>query len=188
MTKAQLRAKYKVLRQGLTNAQKENLSLAIANNLLKLDIWDRTFYHLFLSINEKNEVFTDYILHILQGKDKNIVVSKSDFKHYTLSHYLLTDNTVLKPNKFKIPEPEDGVEVSVNIIEVVFIPLLAFDNSGNRVGYGQGFYDRFLSQCSTDTIKIGLSFFEAEPFIEHVTNDDIKLDYCVTPNQVYHFH
>ena len=45
---------------------------------------------------------------------------------------------------------------------MVFVPLLAFDKAGNRVGYGKGFYDLFLSECRQDVIKVGLSFFEAE--------------------------
>jgi 5-formyltetrahydrofolate cyclo-ligase len=55
------------------------------------------------------------------------------------------------------------------------------------VGYGKGFYDRFLSECNPETIKIGLSFFDAEELIEGVFENDVKLDYCVTPNTVFSF-
>lgn len=105
----------------------------------------------------------------------------------TMSHFLLTDNTVLKKSLYGIPEPIDGIEIAPNKIDVVFIPLLAFDNMGNRVGYGKGFYDQFLSECNPDVIKIGLSFFEPEPFIEDVNENDIPLNYCVTPNKVFYF-
>ena len=67
------------------------------------------------------------------------------------------------------------------------IPLLAFDKQGNRVGYGKGFYDRFLANCNPETIKIGLSFFEAETKITDVFERDVKLDYCVTPTKIYNF-
>jgi len=70
---------------------------------------------------------------------------------------------------------------------VVFIPLLAFDEEGHRVGYGKGFYDSFLAECKPETLKIGLSFFEAETKIEDVFDGDMALDYCVTPKQVYRF-
>ena len=69
----------------------------------------------------------------------------------------------------------------------MFIPLLAFDVCGNRVGYGKGFYDDFLKNCSKDTVKIGLSFFEAETVIHDVELHDVRLDYCVTPNKSYTF-
>jgi len=187
MTKAALRKKYKVLRDKLSTNDIDDLSIAVANQLLKLPVWEHTFYHIFLSIEEKKEVNTDYILNILSGKDKNIIISKTNFERNTMSHFLLTDNTVLKKSLYGIPEPIDGIEIAPNKIDVVFIPLLAFDNMGNRIGYGKGFYDQFLSECKSDVIKIGLSFFEPELFIEDVNENDIPLNYCVTPNKVFYF-
>ena len=184
MNKKELRAKYKALRQQLSAQEMEDKSLAIANNLLKLDVWNKTYYHLFLSIKEQKEVDTEFILQILAGKDKEIVISKSDFDTLKMTHFLLTDNTKIKKNEFNIPEPVDGLEVPTSKIEVVFVPLLAFDTNGNRVGYGKGFYDKFLSECNPNTIKIGLSLFEAETAIEDVISNDIPLTYCVTPTKV----
>lgn len=187
MTKSELRNIYKSKRRALSQEAVDDLSLQIANRLLQLNIWDVSFYHVFLSITEQNEVNSDYLLNILSGKDKHIVVSKSDFKTYSMSHYLLTDNTAIKKNKYNIPEPIDGIEIPIEKIDVVFIPLLAFDKQGNRVGYGKGFYDVFLSQCRPDVVKIGLSFFEAEKYIEGIIDTDMPLDYCVTPNETYKF-
>ena len=161
--------------------------MLIANNLLKLNIWDKTYYHLFLTIEEQKEIDTEFILQILAGKDKEIVVSKSDFQTKKMTHVLLTDNTNIRKNEYNIHEPVDGLEVPATKINVVFVPLLAFDTKGNRVGYGKGFYDQFLSECKPKTIKIGLSFFEAEELIEDVFKGDIRLDYCVTPNKTYVF-
>ncbi|MFI1744941.1 5-formyltetrahydrofolate cyclo-ligase [Thalassobellus sediminis] len=187
MTKSELRKTYKTLRNNLSENDIDEFSLAIANQLLKLPIWEHTFYHIFLAIEEQKEVNTDYILNILSGKDKNILISKSDFESGNMTHFLLTDNTAIKKNKYNIPEPVDGIEISNDKIDVVFIPLLAFDKQGNRVGYGKGFYDRFLSNCKPKTIKIGLSFFEAETEINDVYESDVKLDCCVTPELVYEF-
>ena len=105
-----------------------------------------------------------------------------------MSHFLLTDNTKIKKNEYNIPEPVNGLEVPVSMIEVVFVPLLAFDKKGHRVGYGKGFYDQFLAECRPETIKIGLSFFEAEDQIEDVFESDVQLDYCVTPSKIYTFN
>ncbi len=187
MTKKELRKIYKARRKGLSETQIDDLSLAISNQLLKLPIWNYSFYHIFLAIEEKKEVNTDYILNILSGKDKNILISKSNFETGGMTHFLLTDNTVIKKNSYNIPEPVDGIEILNDKVEVVFIPLLAFDEQGNRVGYGKGFYDRFLANCKPETIKIGLSFFEAEGAITDVFESDVQLDYCVTPEQVYRF-
>ena len=187
MYKKELRQKYKALRSELSLEEIENNSLSVANKLLQLDIWDRLYFHLFLTIEEQKEIDTEFILQILAGKDKEIVVAKTDFNLIQMTHYLLTDNTKFRKNEYNIPEPVDGIEVPVSKIDVVFVPLLAFDTKGNRVGYGKGFYDKFLSQCQPKTIKIGLSFFEAEEEIEDVYTDDIRLDYCVTPNKIYTF-
>ena len=187
MFKNEIRLKYKELRRSLSENQIEELSLAIANGVLLLPIWEKTYFHIFLPIEEQKEINTEYILHLLSGKDKEICISKSDFKTRKMTSILLTDTTIIKKNDYNIPEPVDGIEVPSNKIEVVFIPLLAYDKTGNRVGYGKGFYDKFLAECHTNTIKIGLSFFEPEELISDVTTLDIQLNYCVTPNTVIKF-
>ena len=187
MDKKELRKKYKTLRKNLSEDTIEEWSLKIANQLIRLDIWQHSFYHLFLPIESQKEINTEYILQVLAGKDKNIVLSKSDFETREMTHFLLTDNTRIKKNTYDIPEPVDGLEVPVSKIEVVFVPLLAFDEKGNRVGYGKGFYDKFLAECKPEILKIGLSFFESEKVISDVLNTDIQLDLCVTPTKVYNF-
>ncbi|MDW5289978.1 5-formyltetrahydrofolate cyclo-ligase [Formosa sp. PL04] len=187
MTKSELRKAYKTKRKALSLETCDDLSIAISNQLLNLPIWDKSFYHIFLTIEEQKEVNTEFILNILSGKDKNIVISKSDFKTGLMHHVLLTDATTIKKNTHNIPEPIDGIPIPNSSIEVVFIPLLAFDKTGNRIGYGKGFYDRFLNACNPNTIKIGVSFFEAEDEISDVYDSDIPLDYCVTPNRIYTF-
>ncbi len=186
--KLSLRKEYKEKRANLSEEEVHDLSIQIANNLLKLNIWDKNLYHLFLTINSQNEVQTEYILRILQGRDKDIAISKSDFETNELRHFLLTDNTVIKVNPYGIPEPSGkALEVSVTDIDVVFIPLLAIDVAGNRIGYGKGFYDRFLAQCRPDCVKIGISFFPPLDF-QIVTDDfDIPVNHLITPEGVYHF-
>ena len=157
MKKSDLRIKYKKLRAELSENELEEMSLAIANKLLTLPIWDKTYFHVFLPIIEQKEVNTEYILHLLSGKDKEILISKSDFATRNMVHFLLTDNTRIKKNEYNIPEPVDGIEVPTNKIEVVFVPLLAYDLKGNRVGYGKGFYDKFLSECKPDTSESELA-------------------------------
>ncbi|HET8809207.1 MAG TPA: 5-formyltetrahydrofolate cyclo-ligase [Flavobacteriaceae bacterium] len=190
MNKQELRIHYKRKREKLTENEIAEKSLAIANNALKLPIWERSFYHLFLSISKLKEVETEFLLHILNGKDKQIVVSKSDFETQNLKHFLLTDSVSLEINAQGIPEPVENanaIEIPPEKIEVVFVPLLAFDKSGHRIGYGKGFYDRFLAECKPTTLKIGLSFFEAEEKLEEIFTTDVPLDFCVTPEKVYNF-
>jgi 5-formyltetrahydrofolate cyclo-ligase len=187
MTKKELRQKYKALRAAFSTDEIEDLSLKIANRLLELPVWDKTYYHLFLTMEEQKEVHTDFILQVLQGRDKEIVVSRSDFENHKMINYLLTDNTKLIRSPYGIPEPVDGIEVPAGKVDVVFVPLLAFDSKGHRVGYGKGFYDRFLLECKPEVVKIGLSFFEAEETFIEASDTDVPLDYCVTPLKVYKF-
>lgn len=186
MLKKDLRSHYTVLRNATSSESLLNSSLGIANLILKLPIWGLDYFHLFLPITEKKEIDTTFILSILHGKDKNVVLPKVH-SDSILKNYQLTDATRLQKNKWNISEPVDGIEVSTKKIDVVFIPLLAFDKNGNRVGYGKGFYDRFLAQCRSDVIKIGLSLFEAEEVITDFNEYDISMDYCVTPKKIYSF-
>jgi 5-formyltetrahydrofolate cyclo-ligase len=187
MNKKELRTKYKDLRKSLSFDEIMNDSLAIANFCIDLPIWDKTYFHLFLPIEKQKEINTEFILQILAGRDKEVVISKSNFGDASMKHYLLTDNTKIKVNDYGIPEPVDGIEVPTSKIEVVFVPLLAYDKKGNRVGYGKGFYDNFLSECNSETIKIGLSYFDPEDIITDVFENDIKLNFCITPYAIYKF-
>lgn len=187
MTKTELRKKYKNLRQSLSDDQIEDYSINIANRLLNFDIWAHSFYHIFLTMAKQNEVNTDYILNILAGKDKHAVISKSNFEDSSMSHFLLSDDTRLKVNAYGIPEPSNGIPIATQMIDVVFVPLLAYDTRGNRIGYGKGFYDRFLKECRANVLKIGLSFFEPEQDVFEVDPNDIPLDICITPDSVLHF-
>ena len=101
MKKSELRAIYKTLRKELSLKDVDDLSLQIANSVLKLPIWEHSFFHVFLTIESLKEVLTEPIISILSGKDKHIVVSKSDFKTRTMSHVLLSIHHIFKINGFK---------------------------------------------------------------------------------------
>ena len=186
MTKKELRFHYKAQRSSLSSNNIQEFSVSIANQLLLLPIWQHTYYHLFLTIVKNREIDTNPILSVLLGKDKEVLVPKI-IEAGHMAHYLLTDSTVLSPNALGIPEPQNGIAVKEDRIDVVFVPLLAFDDTGNRVGYGKGYYDRFLGKCRPGVIKVGLSFFEASQTIADISGNDIPLDFCVTPNKVYSF-
>ena len=186
MTKNELRVDYKKRRDLLNSTIIEEKSIQIANKVLLLPIWQFSFFHIFLPIQKQKEIDTSPLLSLLQGKDKHVVVPKME-NNQDLTHYLLLDNTTFKTNKWGIPEPQDGIPVDEEKLDVVFIPLLAYDIKGNRVGYGKGFYDRFLSKCKPGVLKVGLSFYEPEQFIDDVDATDIPLDYCITPEAIYKF-
>jgi 5-formyltetrahydrofolate cyclo-ligase len=185
--KEDLRALYKKKRNSLDQKKSQDLSFEIANRSLQLNIWNNENYHIFFPIEKQNEIDTKLIIQIIQGKDKNVILPKVNLEENTMTNYLLTDSTLLKVNKLGVSEPISGIEIKPVQLEVVFIPLLSFDKSGHRVGYGGGYYDRLLKKCSRNCIKIGLSFFDPEDRIEDITQSDIKMNHCITPNKIYDF-
>lgn len=186
MLKQELRLHYRKKRNLLSSHLIDKYSLEIANSSLGMAIWHFSLYHIFLSIKKNKEVNTEPLLSIIQGKDKNVVVSKTLPKS-KLKNFLLTDGVSIKENSFGIPEPTDGIEIAENQLDVVFVPLLAFGRNGHRVGYGGGYYDIFLKKCRPQTLKIGLSFFEAVDQIEDIDKNDVPLNYCITPKKIYEF-
>lgn len=188
MVKHELRKKYTNLRAKLEPATILEDSVLLANQALRLPIWDFVYFHIFLSALAHKEVDTLPLLTLLQGRDKQVVVPKVIQGTKGMAHYLLTDSTALQMSSWGIPEPVEGIAVAESKMDVVFVPLLAFDAAGQRVGYGKGYYDTFLRTCRKETITVGLSLFEVEPeFITDVYEDDVKLQYCITPQNVYTF-
>lgn len=187
MNKDAIRTYYKQLRNNFSPNQIVNDSIKIANQLLSLPIWKHQYYHVFLPIQKNNEIDTTFLIPILHGKEKQIVVSKTNFANKSMQHYLLEDTTLIKENKWGIPEPEDGIELALDKIDVVFVPLLAYDIKGNRVGYGKGFYDSFLNNCPENTLKIGLSLFAPTDHLIPAEIHDVTLDYCITPDRIWQF-
>ena len=114
-----------------------------------------------------------------------MAVPRIDIHTGEMHHIHFDDASLLISNAFGIDEPADGKIISEDDIDLVLIPLLAFDENGFRAGYGKGYYDRFLARCRKDVIKIGFSFFEPVDEIEDIDQFDISLNYCVTPERLY---
>lgn len=148
------------------------------------------YVHLFLPIAAKKEVDTYPLAAWLreQYPDISLVLSRSYLATASMQHYLWDKHTTLIHNSYGIPEPESGELIAPQEIDVVFVPLLAFDEAGHRVGYGKGMYDAFLRQCREDVLKIGLSLFEPVPaLIEDVFEGDVPMDHIITPERIYTF-
>ena len=186
LSKKELGRNFLNKRKALSDTEHEKMTDAIVNRCLELPVWEHSIFHLFLPIEKQREVDTTVLLPLLQGKDKQVVLPKTE-PDTTLRHYLLTDETRIMENRWGVPEPQGGLEIQPEQIEVVFVPLLAFDLQGFRVGYGKGFYDRFLALCNPNTVKIGLSFFYPVEAIQDRNPFDVPLNFCVTPQQYYSF-
>jgi len=187
MKKKDLRNLYLEKRNNLSAEIVEKLSIDICNQVFKhFDIKGSTL-SLFLPIKSKNEVNTFHIWEKAANNESIITVPKSNFETHELNHFQLISKDQLLINKYGIPEPIYGNEIKINELNFVFTPLITIDNYGHRVGYGKGFYDRFLSKCNKNCLFIGLNLFENIDIIDDINKDDIPLHYCVTPTKVLKF-
>ncbi len=191
MQKASLRREMLLKRQSYRPAEIAARSQQICQQFFKkfsVNGW-RTI-HVFLPITSKNEVNTWFIVEHLRANfpEINLAVPVTDSSNQTLSHYLLTPETILRQNSWGIPEPVNAKLLPVSLIDMVLVPLLAFDEQGHRVGYGKGYYDRFLNLCRSDIITAGLSLEEKPiPLISDIHAGDKALQFVVTPSTVYSF-
>lgn len=190
MTKAQLRTQYKELRLELTAAQFLAQNKQIIANLIQQSWTAINYVHVYLPMENMREVdtwpFIDWIQEVYPAIV--IVVSRSNFVDSSMSHYRFTNKAELEENKWGILEPHIGLPtIPVSAIDMVIVPLLVSDKEGNRVGYGKGFYDRFLGACRADCLKIGLSLFEPVGHIADVGPYDVPLDMLITADKTYTF-
>ncbi len=191
MNKDELRKTYLQKRKEYNEERCLTKSRDIADrffNTPQIDLKAVSFLHLFLPIQQKMEVDTFPIFHKLVAQYPwiRIVLSKCNFSDYSMSHFIFTKDMELLKNKYGIPEPVSGQEVQADTLDVVLVPLVLVDHRGNRIGYGKGFYDRFLAQCRPGCLKIGLSF---DLPVAHIEPEafDVPLDLCITPEKVFDF-
>ncbi len=144
--------------------------------------------HCFLSAKRQREVDTWAIIRRLWAMPTvRVLAPRCRPSDNELTHHALTPATLLESNRWGIPEPVVSSVYPASSIDWVLVPLLAFDRRGHRVGYGKGFYDRFLAACRPEARKIGLSLFPPEENIDDVGPLDIPLDAVVTCDQVWTF-
>ncbi len=187
-TKTELRQAYRQLRKQLSGDELNDLSQKIAK---QVGNWlegqeSLTQFHLFFPIAKFNEVNTFYLQQLLEQRGKTLYTSQVNREEDRLDTLLLPAEAAFFLDEWGIPVPQESLRVPTTKIQVVFVPLLAYDSSGHRLGFGKGFYDRFLSSLDQSVLKVGLSFFPAEEAIPTETHD-VSLDYCITPDRIRAF-
>ena len=189
MTKEELRKIYKDKRKQLSPHDIEKFNDLILINFQKADIPFINCVHTYLASLRLVEADTVNIIRYLQFRNPSlkVVIPKIDIHTGVMNHYHYNEETELINNAFGIEEPKEGTIVPESEIDLVLVPLLAFDKNGYRAGYGKGYYDKFLTQCRTDVIKAGLCFFDAVDSIEDINTFDIPLNFCITPSKIYTF-
>lgn len=188
MTKAKLRKIYLAHQKSLPAIEREEKSRRIAERFFQsFDLRPIKFLHCFLPIEKFNEIDTKLIFEKLWCEFPHVktLLPRVDFQTNEIESLKFSSVTKLVRNEWRIDEPSHGEITETKEIDIVLVPLLCFDKSGFRVGYGKGFYDRFLRSCRADCKKIGLSNFPPLAKISDATGFDVKLDFCVTPEEVF---
>lgn len=184
MTKQDIREIYLQKRMDLSEADLLQLNPAICDNFfVHTDLSQIKVLHTFLPIKKSKEVDTWLIIDRLQKQYPEIQISvpKINKESGLLDNFFLEGRHQMENNTWGIPEPVYGIPTPTEKIDAVLVPLLAFDKLGNRVGYGRGFYDKFLITCREDCKKIGLSYFESAEKISGIVKTDVPLNLVVTP-------
>lgn len=181
--KNELRSKMLEQRESIPSQQFYSVSNVMINRLIRQpEFADAETVHCYVSMNDRREVNTHELLKQMLRQKKKVVVPITNFDDGTLTHIRLSEFEDLSPNKWDVLEPESGKEVSVGDLDLVIVPMVAGDEQGNRIGYGKGFYDRFLVEV--DCPKMGL-VFEKNIIPQLPTEDfDIPLDSIVTEKRV----
>jgi 5-formyltetrahydrofolate cyclo-ligase len=187
MTKAEARQFYLEQRKALSDAERDILNFRIYNRVFASGCLDLLHtVHIFLSMQRRNEPDTWNLIDKIRRELPNIrlVIPRINASG-TLEHYYFEGLHQLKQSRFGILEPTQGIPANIIKIDFVFVPLAAYDIEGNRVGYGKGYYDRFLKECRPDCVKAGLSFFEPAEKFSDVEAHDVPLDICFTPTALH---
>lgn len=191
MKKSDIRNIFKEKRLQLSSDQKEKMDDLLLIYFQKLSIDIPALIMTYSPIKKQNEFdpqsITDYCY--FKNPDQQlfypVVVEQNE--NFEMRAVIVDDNTFFETNKYGIDEPIDGIDMIPSEIDMFIVPLLGFDKKGHRVGYGKGYYDRFLKQCRKDCIKIGFSYFDVIEKIDDLNQYDIKLDYCITPDRIFSF-
>lgn len=181
MTKAECRKVFMEKRLSFSKEELAVFSEQIRFQLLENVNFSGKTISIFLPITSKREIDTFPILELQQHYNCRFILPVADFATNSMQHVVYENKEQLQLNEYGIPEPIDGESINSEEIDIVIVPLLCIDKKGYRVGYGKGFYDRFLGSCRTDCQFIGLSYFEPIDEISDKNSNDIALNACIFP-------
>lgn len=189
MLKKEARKIYSQKRTQLSYTDRMKWDDLILINFQTIDFPFLEFVLSFYPMEEKNEVNTFILTDYLHFKNPSLQICypKTQFNHRSMEAIACGVDAIFEGNAYNILEPVHDDIVEVEAIDLVIVPLLIFDESGNRVGFGKGFYDRYLKDCREDCIKVGVSYFDAVDRIDDADEFDVPLDFCITPGKAYVF-
>ena len=190
MTKQELRKSYFHKRLALSTDEYRKLSVDLCDMLFKnVDFRNINVVHTFIPIEKNKEPDTWLIIDKLKKEYPaiNISIPRINDQTSLLDNFFYEGPEQLEKNTWGILEPHQGIPTPLEKIDLVLVPLIAADEQGHRVGYGRGFYDKFLNTAPKPLRKIGLSLFPPVKSIADVGSHDHELTDLATPEKFYSF-
>jgi 5-formyltetrahydrofolate cyclo-ligase len=189
MLKYEARKIYRQKRDALPAAERAKLDDLLLIQFQKAEL---PFLHSVLSyrsIEENSEPNTNIITAFLEFRNPALHLAYPKVNNGAgIMQAVLTDaDTAFEKGAYNVPEPISNHILTPEAFDLVLVPLLIFDKQGFRVGYGKGFYDKYLSCCRPNCIKAGFSYFEPIDEIADKDEFDVPLDLCITPHNIYVF-
>lgn len=189
MTKEQLRSIYLEQRKNITDRERNRLDDLLLIQLQRVPLMQVQTLFSYIPMPhmaEPNTYFFTQYLHTLIPELRT-AYPITDLANSTMQAYLADEDTEFERNRFGTIEPVSEVIVDPEEIDLVFCPLIIADQSGYRVGFGKGIYDKYLPQCRQDVLKIGFSYIEPVDKISDIHKNDIPLDILITPHNTFVF-
>lgn len=186
MKKSELRKIYLEKRKNLSQDEVSLLSERVFENFINyFKPVSAQKIHIFIPIEKFKEINTQIFIDYLLSRNIKVYVPKIvDAKLISVEIF---QDTEFNLNNWGISEPLSNIDSEVLDFDFVITPLLYCDTKGNRVGYGKGFYDQFFENISRKSKKIGVNYFNPDDIIDDVWENDIPLNYLVTPTDVLSF-
>jgi 5-formyltetrahydrofolate cyclo-ligase len=183
--KHDLRELFRNKRSKLCSQELSEASIRIFNHIVADKLIEGNLVILYMSSHNLQELPTDALFSLSSNYD--ICVPKVINKNGIMEAVMWNKKTPTTTNEWGITEPQSDTYISPENIDTVVVPLMCFDKAGHRVGFGKGYYDRFLKRCSKDVKTVGVSYFEPVDKITDVETTDVALNVIVTPKKVYRF-
>ncbi len=181
--KKALRNTFLDVRKSLSAKEVEGMSKKITDRLSTQPYFlqSRTI-HIYVAMKENCEVLTRDLIRSSLKKGKRVVVPKMESEG-RLSHHHIRTTTELKANRWGVPEPTYDKPVKSKEISLVIVPMVAADFKKNRLGYGMGYYDRFLSE--TNAFRVGLCFTSTLSWVPlPIDSYDQSMDSIITDSVI----
>jgi 5-formyltetrahydrofolate cyclo-ligase len=189
MTKKELRQQFAAQRKAITLPEMHQLVANMLHQFQQIALPNVHYFLSFKSSSAKQEVPVHFFEEHIRDQYSHAVTCypKAEFANSWMEAYADDQDLEMEETVYGIEQPSAGNIVLPSQLDVVLVPLLAFDEKGFRIGYGKGFYDRYLARCRPNVLKIGISFFDPVSIISDTNEYDVPLSYCVTPQRLYVF-